>query len=727
MIRGKFFGSIVTIFFLSYGIILLQSGFAQNTPLTTAQSPSVEAPPFIIAKATSPSWTQVNFQVNATSATSDKILVYCNPSSGSAFPMGSTIVLCAAKDPVTSLVGYAMFNVTVKDTSPPTFKVPHSILKQADDPQGANITYDANASDTVDGSTVTRCDPPSGSTFPLGLNQVKCTATDKSGNTAEASFSVIIGQTPSVESSEEAIPVLSQNETNQLKSPESTVSENITDESIPETVSENITDDLSPPLENIIENDTGEAQIQQLESNLNENNSLIKVTIDSLQNQRATEGSLVKIKGTSVHDSGNEKLSFTWKQTGGEPIDPENARITSQTLASEIAPQIGGNTTNLTFEVTVPTVETNNDDKLTFEIIAKDDKGNSASDSVDIFVDSKPEFVGTGTFQKNPNVLESINEEQNRSNLPLSAQADIEKPTEVSTSLDKGFTFVNMWGSFGKGNGRFDGQNDVDPFNGRVYVADYANHRIQVFDTKGNYITKWGTYGEEDGQIHKASALSVVPSGNIYLSDQFNYRIQEFTSNGTFVTAWGTKGEGDGQFLHPHVPGVDSAGNVYVSDRDLANVQKFTGDGKFMMKWSEEGSNDGQLSKPESVIIDSKDNVYVADFGNHRIQKFTKDGKFILKWGSKGIGNGEFNGPAGLSIDRNDNIYVTDRNNNRIQVFTANGTFLTKFGTEGNGSSQFILPEGVGVDINTGLVYVADTGNYRIQVFRPVASSVNVA
>jgi len=34
--------------------------------------------------------------------------------------------------------------------------------------------------------------------------------------------------------------------------------------------------------------------------------------------------------------------------------------------------------------------------------------------------------------------------------------------------IDKGFTFVNVWGSFGKGNGRFDGQNDVDPFNDRV-------------------------------------------------------------------------------------------------------------------------------------------------------------------------------------------------------------------------------------------------------------------
>ncbi|HVE38136.1 MAG TPA: HYR domain-containing protein, partial [Nitrososphaeraceae archaeon] len=247
MIRGKLIGCLVATFFLSYSIIIIQTGFAQNTQVTSSQPPSVEAPPFINARATSPSWTQVNFQVNATSPSSDSISVYCNPSSGSAFPMGSTIVLCAAKDPITSLVGYAMFNVTVKDTSAPKFKVPNSILRQADNLQGTKITYDANASDTVDGDAVTICDPPSGSTFPLGLNQVKCTATDKSGNRAETSFSVIIGQTPSEESASPEISMLTDNETNQLKSPEFPVSENITEDSTPEfPVSENITDDSTP-------------------------------------------------------------------------------------------------------------------------------------------------------------------------------------------------------------------------------------------------------------------------------------------------------------------------------------------------------------------------------------------------------------------------------------------------------------------------------------------------
>ncbi|MGB5089986.1 MAG: HYR domain-containing protein, partial [Nitrososphaeraceae archaeon] len=250
MIREKFLGYIVAIFFLSYNIIIFQFNFAQDAQGTVTQPPSVKAPPFIIARAAGPSWTQVNFQVNATSSTSDKISVYCNPGSGSAFPMGSTIVLCAAKDPVTNLVGYAMFNVTVKDTSPPTFKVPHSILKQADTLQGSRITYNANASDTVDGKTITTCNPPSGSIFSLGLNKVTCTATDKSGNSGEASFSVIIGQTTNkLHSTESGVPTLSQNVSNQLHSPELTVSDNATKSTSPElTVSDNATKSTSPEL-----------------------------------------------------------------------------------------------------------------------------------------------------------------------------------------------------------------------------------------------------------------------------------------------------------------------------------------------------------------------------------------------------------------------------------------------------------------------------------------------
>ena len=94
------------------------------------------------------------------------------------------------------------------------------------------------------------------------------------------------------------------------------------------------------------------------------------------------------------------------------------------------------------------------------------------------------------------------------------------------------FVYYTNWGSAGEEDGQFSGQNDVDYFNGKVYVPDYENHRIQIFDPEGNFIAKFGEGGEGDGQFHKASALSMDSEGNIYVADQFNYRIQKFDNNG---------------------------------------------------------------------------------------------------------------------------------------------------------------------------------------------------
>ncbi len=111
----------------------------------------------------------------------------------------------------------------------------------------------------------------------------------------------------------------------------------------------------------------------------------------------------------------------------------------------------------------------------------------------------------------------------------------------------------------------------------------------------------------------------------------------------------------------------------------------------------------------------------IADYGNNRIQKFGNDGTYLSQWDTKGVADGEFQGPFGLSIDSNDNIYVTDKNNNRVQAFTKDGRYFTQFGGANAGEGQLLDPEGVGVDKESGIVYVADTGNTRIVVFKPQA------
>ncbi len=93
-----------------------------------------------------------------------------------------------------------------------------------------------------------------------------------------------------------------------------------------------------------------------------------------------------------------------------------------------------------------------------------------------------------------------------------------------------------------------------------------------------------------------------------------------------------------------------------------------------------------------------------------------EDYSLVTKWGSQGLGNGQFNTPYGIATDRHENVYVADTGNNRIQKFDNQGNFITKWGSQGSGNGQFNVPYGIAVD-NYCNVFVADVENHRIQKF----------
>src|SRR5215213_2036228 len=76
------------------------------------------------------------------------------------------------------------------DTTAPELILPGNIVKEATGP--IEVTFEASATDDVDGSVNVTCDPASGSTFPLGETTVNCKATDAAGNEATGSFTVTV-------------------------------------------------------------------------------------------------------------------------------------------------------------------------------------------------------------------------------------------------------------------------------------------------------------------------------------------------------------------------------------------------------------------------------------------------------------------------------------------------------------------------------------------------------
>lgn len=88
--------------------------------------------------------------------------------------------------------------------------------------------------------------------------------------------------------------------------------------------------------------------------------------------------------------------------------------------------------------------------------------------------------------------------------------------------------------------------------------------------------------------------------------------------------------------------------------------------------------------------------------------------ELVATWGSLGADDGRFNDPTGIAVDGEGNVYVADTGNNRIQKFDNTGAFLLKWGTRGSGDGEFYSPQDIALDAD-GNVYVVD--NSRIQVF----------
>jgi tripartite motif-containing protein 71 len=89
---------------------------------------------------------------------------------------------------------------------------------------------------------------------------------------------------------------------------------------------------------------------------------------------------------------------------------------------------------------------------------------------------------------------------------------------------------------------------------------------------------------------------------------------------------------------------------------------------------------------------------------------------FITKWGTIGSDDGQFISSAGIAVDEAGHVFVADFGNYRIQVFTNEGNFLTKWGSKGSANGQFEYAWAVAVGRSRN-VFVADGSNNRIQKF----------
>ncbi len=195
-------------------------------------------------------------------------------------------------------------------------------------------------------------------------------------------------------------------------------------------------------------------------------------------------------------------------------------------------------------------------------------------------------------------------------------------------------------------------------------------------------------------ELNAAAGVAVDTHGNIYIADVVNDRIRKVNTSGIISTV-----AGNGQ-------------------------QGFSGDGG--------PATAAELYHPQGVTADSSGNIYIADERNHRIRKVNTSG-IISTIAGNGAGsfsgdggqatNAELYNPEGILVDAYGNIYIGDVDNERVRKVNTSGIITTVAGNgvqsySGDGGpatdAELFFPTGMAMD-PSGILYIADNGNYRIR------------
>jgi sugar lactone lactonase YvrE len=177
---------------------------------------------------------------------------------------------------------------------------------------------------------------------------------------------------------------------------------------------------------------------------------------------------------------------------------------------------------------------------------------------------------------------------------------------------------------------------------GEIFIVDShgpgGTNRLMKFAGDGTYLRTIGETGYGPGQFLEPHAIAMDSQGRLFIADRYNNRIQILSQEGEFIASWTQFGRPSGIF-------IDENDIIYVADSESGPAaNQFTGQRNagwergirigdarngwvfhFIPEtWNQPNLNVNSFSGPEGVAVDRDGNIYGAEVSQRRIVKYTR-------------------------------------------------------------------------------------------------------
>ena len=162
----------------------------------------------------------------------------------------------------------------------------------------------------------------------------------------------------------------------------------------------------------------------------------------------------------------------------------------------------------------------------------------------------------------------------------------------------------------------------LDPKNGDIYISDgYGNSRVHKYDPKGRHLLSWGEPGTDPGCFNLPHNIATDTDGRVYVADRENHRVQIFDGKGKYLGQWNNlhrpcglhMDRKNGAFYVGELPSALAVNKdvPYLGARVTILSEK--GERLGRVGGSFLGEKPGEFIAPHGCCVDSRGDLYVAE------------------------------------------------------------------------------------------------------------------